>query len=373
MSHHDCKSDNRATGLSQEGPSCNTRGSSRREFMKSLAVAGVAGATISAGRLMAQPARPAAMAPGRIDVHNHMIPPFYMKIMEQERGGPLNAQGATQPWTPQTSLDVMDAAGVGVGMISITYALVGDSMSDGTPRANTLVRQSNEFGAQVVKDHPTRFGLFASLPMGDQDASLKEIEYSLDTLKADGIGLWNYYIDKWPGDPFFAPVFNELNRRKAIVFFHPMSSKCCGSLPFQNDVQTAGTINSLLMGGTFSRCPDIKFIFSHAGGAITVLWPRLTDNISKAMQEKVPNGVEYELKKLYFDTAKANMAPILDALKATVPVSQILYGSDAPVQKYSLTNPGLEAYAAKGGFTPVEWKAVQRGNAERLFPRLKIA
>jgi predicted TIM-barrel fold metal-dependent hydrolase len=343
-------------------------GTSRRDFMKSLAVAGAAGATLSATKLLAQTAKPGAT--GRIDVHHHMIPPFYLKLMRAERAS-MNQQGATSDWTPQTSIDLMDQNGVSTAMLSITFALVGDTMSDGTPRANSLVHQSNEYGAQAVKDYPGRFGLFASLPMGDQDASLKEIEYALGTLKADGIGLWNYYIDKWPGDPFFAPVFDELNRRKAVVFFHPMTSKCCGSMPFQNDVQTPGTINSLLMSGTFSRCPDIKFIFSHAGGAITVLWPRLTDNISKAMAEKVPNGVEYELKKLYFDTAKANRPAILDALKDTVPVSHILYGSDVPAQKYVLTNPGLEAYAAGSGFSPEEWKGVQRGNAERLFPRLK--
>ena len=114
---------------------------------------------------------------------------------------------------------------------------------------------------------------------------MREIEYSLDTLKADGIGLWNVYGEKWAGDPAFAAVFDELNRRKAVVFFHPMRSPCC-NFPNQRsmldfDVETAQTISSMLVSRTFSRCPDIRFIFSHAGGAITVLYPRIIDGITK--------------------------------------------------------------------------------------------
>jgi predicted TIM-barrel fold metal-dependent hydrolase len=92
------------------------------------------------------------------------------------------------------------------------------------------------------------------------------------------------------------------------------------------------------------------------------------DDFPKNRADKVPNGVEYEIKKLYFDTAHASKAPALDALKDLVPVSQIIYGSDVPLRNYDLTDPGLDAYP---GFSESDWKAVNRGNAERLFPRLK--
>ena len=113
----------------------------------------------------------------------------------------------------------MDKHGVATAMLSPVQRLVMDSMSDRSDRARSLARQNNEYGAQLVKDYPGRFGLFAALPLPDQDGSLKEIEYAFDVLKADGIALWTDYIDKWPGDPAFAPVFDELNRRKAVVFF----------------------------------------------------------------------------------------------------------------------------------------------------------
>ncbi len=180
--------------------------SSRRDLLKTLALAGAGTA------LRAQ------SAAGRIDVHHHFTPPFYLKAMEKELAG----SGFTaRPWSPALSLEAMDKNGVAAALLSPVQRLVMDSMSDRSERARTLARQSNEFGAQVVRDNPRRFGLLAALPLPDTEGSLREIEYAYDTLKADGIALWTSYLDKWPGDPSFDRVWEELNRRRAIVFFHP--------------------------------------------------------------------------------------------------------------------------------------------------------
>jgi|HubBroStandDraft_6_1064221.scaffolds.fasta_scaffold07816_3 predicted TIM-barrel fold metal-dependent hydrolase len=346
-------------------------GASRREFLKSLGVLGAAGAILPAHKLLAQAVAPGArVVPGRIDVHHHMTPPFYVKALEQER----NQRGiVVRPWTPASSVEMMDKAGVATSMLSPVLRVVMDSMSDKNEKARSLTRQNNEYGAQLVKDYPGRFGLLASLPLPDQDGSLSEIEYSLNTLKADGIALWTDYVDKWPGDPAFASVFDELNRRKAVVFFHPARSTCCRNLPGQSgilefDIDTARAIDSLLLNGTLSRCPDIRFIFSHAGGAFSILAARVNDDFPKKLADRVPHGVDYEVRKLYFDTAHASAPAALDALKDIVPISQILYGSDVPSREYPLTDVGLDAYE---GFSIEDWKAINRGNSERLFPRLK--
>ncbi len=336
---------------------------SRREFLKTLAAAG-ASVALSGSEVIAQ----SASTLGRVDVHHHMAPEFYVKAMERELG-----PAALRSWTPALSLEVMDKAGVATAMLSPVQGIVRDSLSDHSDRARMLARQNNEFGAQVVKDHPKRFGLFAALPLPDPDGSLREIEYSLNVLKADGIALFTSYLDKFPGDPFFAPVFDELNRRKAVVFFHPAHSSCCRNLTSQSgtidfDLDTARAIDSLLFEGTLSRCPDIRFIFSHAGGAFTVLAPRMVDDFPKKFADRVPHGVQYEFNKLYFDTAHAGAAGPLDALKDLVPVSQILYGSDVPIRAYDLTDDKLKDYA---GFSLSDWQAINRGNAEHLFPRLK--
>ena len=286
----------------------------------------------------------------------------------------MKADGFTpRPWTPATSLDMMDKAGVATAMLSPVQRLVMDSMSERSEKSRSLARQSNEYAAQLVRDHPGRFGIFAALPLPDADASLKEIAYAMDTLKADGIALWTSYMDKWVGDPAFWPAYEELNRRNAVVFYHPARASCCRKLPGQSgileyDIDTARAIDSLLWNGTLSKFPNVRHIFSHSGGAFTVLAARIMDDFPKNRADKVPNGVEYEIKKLFFDTAHASKAPALDALKDIVPVSQIMYGSDVPLRNYDLTDPGLDVYP---GFSENDWKAVNRGNAERLFPRLK--
>src|SRR5713226_4808508 len=168
---------------------------SRRELLKALALAG-AGAVLPV-RAQA-PSTASRNLPGRIDVHHHMTPAFYVKAMEKE----LAASGFTaRPWTPSLSLEAMEKSGIATSMLSPVQRLVIDSMSDRSERARSLTRQSNEYGAQLVKDYPGRFGLLAALPLPDTEGSLREIQYSLDVLKADGIALWTDYLDKWPGDP----------------------------------------------------------------------------------------------------------------------------------------------------------------------------
>ena len=345
-------------------------GASRRKFLKILAAAG-AGAALPGSRLLAQAISPSVrVLSGRIDVHHHMFPPFYVKAMEAE----LRANGFTlRSWTPATSIDMMDKHGIATAMVSPVQRLVMDSMSDRSEKGRSLARQNNEYGAQLVKDYPGRFGHFAALPLPDADGSLKETAYALDTLKADGIALWTSYIEKWLGDPSFDPVYEELNRRSAVVFVHPARASCCRNLPGQSgiieyDIDTARAIDSLLWNGTTSKFPNIRFIFSHSGGAFPVLAARIVDDYPKNRADKVPNGVDHEIKKLYFDTAHAGWAPALDSLKDIVPVSQILYVSDAPIRNYELTDNGLVEYA---GFSENDWKQINRGNAERLFPRLK--
>ena len=163
----------------------------RRQFLKSLAVIG-AGAIMPAARGLAQ----SRAVRGRIDVHHHLYPPFY-----------VNEMGAKSNWTPAVSLEAMDKADVATAILSPVQGLVRDSLSDRSERSRSLARRNNEYGAQLVKDHPDRFGMFAALPLPDQEGSLKEIAYAYDVLKTDGIGLWTSYMDKWLGDPAFVPAF----------------------------------------------------------------------------------------------------------------------------------------------------------------------
>jgi predicted TIM-barrel fold metal-dependent hydrolase len=205
--------------------------------------------------------------------------------------------------------------------------------------------------ANMMREAPGRYGLFAFLSMVDVEGSLKEIEYAFDVLKADGVGLSTSYVDKYPGDPKFAPIFEELNRRKAVVFIHPTAPNCCGSLntgappsilelPFDE----ARAVASLVFNGTVTRYPDIKFIFSHAGGPVPVLATRMDQLMrNPKIAERVPEGVPATLKKLYFEVANSTVNPSsMAALLALSAPSQILFGSDYPYVQMEKTVGGLD-------------------------------
>ncbi len=308
----------------------------------------------------------------RIDVHHHLFPPpFVAQLFEHQH---YLSRGIAAHWTPQVSLDDMDEASVATSITSITAPGFGFVKPE---LRRTITRECNDYGARMIVDHPGRFGLFASLPLPDVDASLKEVEHALDTLKADGIGLLTSYGNRWLGDPSFAPVMDELNRRKAIVYVHPTIADCCRNLiPGIQDwviefpVDTTRTIASLLFSGTILRCPDIKFIFSHCGGILPMLTEHLlrVPVIDPKMKEVVPQGVLHELGRFHYDVAlRAHPTGLASALQM-MSVSQLLFGTDAPLRKSIATVKGLIDY----GFTPHELRAIDCENAQRLLPRCRV-
>jgi 6-methylsalicylate decarboxylase len=305
--------------------------------------------------------------PGRIDIHHHFFAPEYLASM-----GDNAKRREIREWTLGRTIEEMDQHDVATAMLSLSPPGIHRGSADATQR---LARAVNEHAAKVRAERPARFGHFASVPMPHVDATLAEIGYALDTLKADGVQLMTSYGDRWPGHADFDPVFDELNRRKAVVFIHPLMPDCCAHVlnwippalaEFTHD--TNRCVFSLLLSGTLARCPDIRFIFCHAGAAVPVLAGRaVVTGAGRQFAEKVPRGIEHELKKLHYDVALAGNRPALAALFAFVPVSQVLLGSDYPFGTSGDGIRGLEEF----GVSPGDLDAIYRGNAQRLIPRLK--
>jgi 6-methylsalicylate decarboxylase len=308
----------------------------------------------------------------RIDVHHHILPPNYVEIVGDDRIGPLILSGKTPEWTPDMSIEAMDRHGIATAITSISAP--GVWFGDGDAAAK-LCRHCNEYADDLRRDYPGRFGMFASLPLPDVDSSMTEIDFAMDKLKADGIGLLTSYGDKYPGDASFAPVFDELNRRGAVVYFHPTNAPCSTCMPeipaatLDFPFDTTRAIVSLLYSGTFARCQNIRFIFSHAGGAAPYLAERIARlAVRPGFKEKVPNGVIPELARLYYDTAlSANWLAFRSLLELVTP-DHILFGSDypfAPEATMTATVRGLEEM----GLDPDVLKGIERDNAQSLFPQ----
>ena len=312
----------------------------------------------------------------RIDVHHHILPPEYVSVVGDARIGPLILSGKTPTWSPDLSIEAMERNGIATAITSISAPGLWFGDADST---RNLCRHCNEFAATIRRDYPGRFGMFASLPLPDVEASLQEIEYALDTLGAEGIGLLTSYGDRYPGDPAFSPVFDELNRRGAVVYFHPTQAPCsqcqpeipAATLDFPFD--TTRAVVSLLYGGTFARCPNIRFVFSHAGGTVPFLAERIARlAVRPEFKQHVPNGVIPELGRLFYDTAlSANPITFAALLKLVVP-EHVLFGSDypfAPEATMTATVKGLQDM----GLAADVLRGIERDNALKLFPKLKTA
>ena len=344
----------------------NTGTLSRRDLLYGIAAMGASAIMPEFGPA-AQTESAAAARPFRIDIHHHFTVP---KLLVESAAKGVTQTGL-QNWTPQKSIDEMDKGGVATSIISISDPGVwfGDDAA-----ARALARECNDYAAKLIKDYPGRFGLFATLPMPDVEGSLLEIEYAFDTLKADGACLLSSYVGKYLGNPAFAPLMDELNRRKAVVFCHPYCA-ACGTQTVLSDGQNRGvefvfdttrTIVSLLSNGTVTRCPDIRFIWSHGGGTVPYITSRLN-----GVAQKLPNGLIYELQKFYYDTAQAFNPYTLPSFKKLVPASHILFGTDFPLGGGSglAVSKGL---IDNGGFSESELRGIDRENALGLLPRLKM-
>jgi predicted TIM-barrel fold metal-dependent hydrolase len=352
-------------------------GFSRSKFLTSAGAA--ATMLLPDAAALAQVAPPAAMPPKRlIDIHHHYYPAELMTVMQawQAKHGQPPIGGPIAAWSVERTLAEMDATGIQTAILSLasTHGIWFDADPKSIPG---LARTCNEYAAKMVRDNPGRFGIFAALPMPDVDASLKEVKYAFETLHADGIGIPTSFGDKWPGDKQFEPLWADLNRRKAMVVFHPYAPNCCGLLQpgvgesyLEYPYDTGRTFLSLLFSGTLAKYGDVKWTFCHGGGTLPFLLGRIL-NLAQNSREKLdvvaPDGIEAMLQSMYFDTANATYAPTFDALAAAIPISQIMFGTDYPY----VTGKQNLAPLLDDGLAPADLAAVERGNAMRLIPRLK--
>ena len=306
--------------------------------------------------------------PRRIDVHHHFGPPAWVADV---RGRPL-LNPANTTWTPEQSIEDMDQGGVAAAVISIT----NPGLWFGDPaQTRRLSRACNDYGAELVQSNPTRFGLFASLPLPDVDASLEEIAYAYDTLGVDGIGLFTSYNDIWLGNPAFRPVMEELNRRNAVVTVHPTAADCCRNIEYAPGVHpsrleygtdTTRAIMGVAFSGDAARFPNIRFIWSHAGGTVPFLAGRI-ENAAARAADALPDGFTSELRKFYYDTAGAANRGAMVSLLELVATTQIVFGTDFPPGDTSADV--ARALDATGLFDAQDMRAINRDNVVRLLPR----
>jgi predicted TIM-barrel fold metal-dependent hydrolase len=348
----------------------------RREF-----VAGVT--SLAAGGLLLPRVVAARQArPHRIDFHCHSVPPVWLAFLKAHPPS-VPPDGTPPPWELSKHLEEMDRGGVATSLLSLP--LPGIWHGRDLAAIRTVARQINEFNAKLMADYPGRFGMFATLPLLDIDGSLREVEYAFDALRADGVAMKTPYGTLWHGDPVFVPLYEELNRRRAVVYTHPQDAPCCtdlvpgvGVTTVEYQTHTTRTIMSLLESGMAARYPQIRWVFSHAGGTMPFL-------ISRIVGRRLPLGADglitldpgdsarrggserlLQLRRFFYETAQQTNPVAMGALRQVVPVSQIVFGTDYPYTSIPDHAAGLTDV-----FSGADLRAIESENAVRMFPKYR--
>jgi 6-methylsalicylate decarboxylase len=309
-----------------------------------------------------------------VDLHQHVIPDFYWEASNEDG----NAAGGINPprWSLGGAIAYLDEAGIDVAIPSISTPGVhfGDDAA-----ARTLARRVNEYLAEIRRDRPDRFGGFAAVPLPDVDGSLEAIEHAFDVLELDGVSLMTNAGGSYLGDDRFEPVFAELQRRGAVVFVHPTASPDpiahTLGLPdalLDYPVDTSRAIAKLHYSNTFARTPDVKYVFSHAGGTIPFVASRFAivdamDVIGGA-QERGPFADV--AGRLYWDTASAFGDPVLHLLRSVTGLDNVVFGTDYPYPHDEISIGGLRGVQHTAELADDERRAILGTTATRLIPRL---
>lgn len=316
----------------------------------------------------------------KIDTHHHIIPDSFRRNLASG-GKTLSALNIPFPeWTPEIMIALMDTNNIETAIVSppepgLHYQSEEYNIS--------LAREFNDFSAHLIEKYPGRIGAFGMLPLPHIQATLKEIERCIDDLKLDGIILFSNYSEGYLGADIYKPIFEELNRRKIVVFIHPTlplgQIPNYGTLPpavLEFVLDTARTIMSLLTSGRLSQSPDIKFLVAHAGGVLPYLESRLTyislprpDGKDLFGFSNAKKGVIQTLKELYFDVSLSLRPATVNSLLNFVSPDQITFGSDYPMVLADWVSKEVEDFEnAFRGNNEIKEKIAFK-TAEKLFPR----
>ncbi|HEV2748884.1 MAG TPA: amidohydrolase family protein [Gemmatimonadales bacterium] len=310
-----------------------------------------------------------------IDTHQHVLPDFFWRETENAQA-PVGGLAPLR-WSKEASIAFMDDAGIDVAVVSLSTPGVhtGDSA-----KARALARRCNEFAAQLVHARPDRFASFACIPLPAIDASLEELSYALDVLGADGLVLFTNSNGVYLGDAVLEPVFEELERRKAIVFVHPNPSPDAVAhslrlpdnlLDFPTDTNRA--VAQMHYTNRFARTPHVTYIFSHAGGSIPYLAARfaIVDEMGFIAGGEQRATAAAMFRRIYWDTALAASDPVLRMLGDVAGIDHVLFGTDFPYLRRDLAVKSKHQILQSSAVSDVERRAILGGNAARLFSRLQ--
>jgi 6-methylsalicylate decarboxylase len=312
--------------------------------------------------------------PGRIDVHQHFLPPFYREALIAAGQRQPDGMPGIPPWSEAACLAMLDQLRIRTALLSISSPGVhfGDDAA-----ARRLARQVNEEGARLTRAHPARFGFFAALPLPDVAGAVAEARYALEVLKADGVVLETNAHGIYLGDSRLRPLYQELDRARAVVLIHPTAPDGPAAdlaLGYPKPIlefifETTRAVTQMILSGTLDRYAELRVIVPHAGAALPILANRV-QLLASMLDPLSQRDIRAALKSLHYDLAGAPLPESLGALLQVADPERLHYGSDWPFTPAGVCRDLARQLDATPLLAGGLQEAVMHGNAERLFPRL---
>ena len=323
--------------------------------------------------------RIAAMTSGLIDFHHHARPAAYFEALIASGRSTVGGRTLPPAWTADGALANMDRMGIATALVSAPDA---DLLYRDRPVALEMSRMLNDLFAKTIASHPARFGAFASLPMPHMDDTLRELAHALDDLKLDGVMLSTSYAGRYLGDPELDPLLADLDRRAALVFVHPVTPMGIERLALdfpapllEYAFDTTRCIANLLRRDVPARFPRLKMVFSHAGGAVPWLVPRLalmSLMLTPSHEVRVAEDrarIVRGLRSYFYDVAMSGTDPVLGLLAEIVGTDRIVFGSDYPLVPDAYIAATADAVLHSDALDEGQRRAIARDTALRLLPR----
>lgn len=306
----------------------------------------------------------------RIDTHQHVIPPNYRQALAKA-GADSTGAGALPEWNPQIGSSVMADLDEAAAILSAPTP--GTTFLPRAADAAAMARYLNDYCADLVATDPDRLGFFATLPTPHLPEAVTEAHRALQECRADGVMLLANSAGVYLGQDGQHELFAVLDQHSAVVFIHPAGlpgPPVVGIPPFAADflLDTTRAAYLLVRNGIRRDFPNIRFVLSHAGGFVPYAAQRLAISIAGDTGRNVPEVLS-DFAGFYFDTALSSSPAALPTLLAFATPGHIVFGSDCPFAPTSTATYFAEALAHYSGLDAAGREAIERSNAEALFPR----
>ena len=317
------------------------------------------------------------MARGIIDVHAHYQPAALHAVMTRFNQAVV-LPGA--PWTDKSEhiderLRLMDSAGVRMQVLS-----PGTTHYFDDPRvASEAARLLNDSFSDLASTHPDRISVYASLPLPHIGECLRELERAAQLPGVVGVTCHCSILGKSLAAPEFDSVYEELNRRAAILFLHPCRNGVCSALindyhlaeSFGTCVEDALAVLHLIVREIPHRYPRIRFIVPHLGGLLPTLLERLDNQLPKA-HPQLPEPPSVTARRFWYDTVSHGSRAALRCACESFGSSRLLPGSDFPLLLYHEPYDRTFSYIGSSGLSDSDLASILRENADRLFEAAHI-